>query len=78
MNPASKEVDKIEFRFSLSNNIPVSRTEDTDDIKFKVEKIASKDVLSEIKITTSFKVVEEGLANATEKAMLLCNYLNFK
>jgi hypothetical protein len=73
-----KEIDTIEIRFSLSQNIPVSNIEDTEFIKFQLERSDKRDYLSGINIVTSSLSPVEAISNASEKAGALCNYISFK
>lgn len=73
-----KEIDTIEIRFSLSQNILVSKIEDTEFIKFKLERSDKRDYLSGINVITSSLSPEEAISNASEKAGALCNYISFK
>ena len=70
-----KEIDTIEIRFSLSQNILVSKIEDTEFIKFKFQRSDKRDYLSGINVITSSLSPEEAISNPSEKAGALCNYI---
>jgi hypothetical protein len=75
---SDKAIDTIEIRFTLSQNIRVKKIEDTQDIKFKLEKADNGNYLTGINIIKSSLSPEEAISSASEKAGALCNYISFK
>ena len=78
MDNAQFQIQHIEVRFSLSQEVPVLRIANVSNLKFRLIRKEGKDYLSELAVLVSNSDISESVSIAIERARRLCNLISFK